>query len=88
MNCRIRYDRVNDNLLVSRRIFTTANGTQVKAELDTAAKRFSIKNASTGEEIASGGNTKNLSVAKVQTKQALKELGVQFADEDRAERTR
>lgn len=88
MNQRIRYDKVSDSTLASRRVFTTAGGTQVRVELDATNKRFAIKDANNGTELLTGGETVNLAVLKIQAKDALKTLGVQFAAEDRAERSR
>lgn len=84
MSQRIRYLRVDGNgVLKSRRAFSLADGRQVFVELDTTAKKFTIKDGSSGEVVSSGGNTKNLSVLKIQAKKGLEELGVQFAEEKR-----
>jgi hypothetical protein len=82
-NVRIRYGKVSETLLASRRVFTTASGNQVKAELDTANKRYVIRDAVSGLEIASGGDTINIAVLKIKCKQALADMGVEFADENR-----
>lgn len=74
-------------MLVSRRVFTTSGGTQVRAELDLGNMKFAIKDAVSGETVIAGGKTKNRNVLKIQCKDALINLGVEFAEEDRAERT-
>ncbi len=82
-NVRIRYNKIVNGVTVSRRNFTTKEGQTVVAELNLNAKKFRILDASTGAEVASGGNTRNLSVLKIQCKRALTGLGVEFADEVR-----
>lgn len=83
MNQRIRYGKLQAGRLSSRRNFTTAAGREVNVELDLNTKTYHIKDASTGEQVAVGGNTKNVAVLKIQAKRGLTELGVAFADETR-----
>lgn len=83
MNQRIRYNKVAVDKLVSRRTFATSSGSEVVVELNLAQKKYRVLDASTSQELASGGNTRNVSVLKIQAKQGLKELGVEFADETR-----
>lgn len=83
MNQRIRYSKVTDDRLMSRRTFATAAGQDVVVELNLGQKKYRVLDASTQVEIASGGNTRNVAVLKIQAKRGLKELGVQFADETR-----
>jgi uncharacterized Zn ribbon protein len=81
---RIRYDEVSEGKLVSRRMFTTASGVEVKVELDTAAKSYKVVNSVTGEVLASGDNVSiNVAVLKIKSKEALQSLGVIFGDEKR-----
>lgn len=86
-NTRIRYHKIVDGKTTSRRTFQTASGKEVVAELDLNAKKFRVLDAVSGQEVVSGGNTINLAVLKIQTKRALMELGVEFSDETRTERT-
>lgn len=87
MSTRIRYD-LNDEgtTLTSRRLFRTGAGVEAKAVIDATSMKFTIVDAVTGDTLASGGDTINLAVAKIQTKEALTELGVRFDEEKRAER--
>jgi hypothetical protein len=83
-NVRIRYGKISpEGIAVSRRVFTTADGRQVKVELDTITKKFRILNATTGEQMAAGGHSVNLSILKIQAKRSLVSLGVFFGDESR-----
>lgn len=82
-NVRIRYQTVKPGVLQSRRRFVTAAGREVLVELDLNAKKYRVLDAATGEEVASGGNTRNSAVLKIQSKRGLSELGVSFADETR-----
>lgn len=83
MNQRIRYNKNNTGVLVSRRNFVTGGGREVNVELNLAAKKYRILDSSTGEQVATGGNTRNVSVLKIQAKRGLTELGVAFAEETR-----
>ncbi len=83
MNTRIRYQETAPGVLTSRRLFTLDNGTEVKVELNLNEKKFRIIDAVTGFDIATGGNTKNISVLKIQSKKGLTALGVEFGDESR-----
>lgn len=83
MNKRIRYSKVKTGVLLSRRNFVTAGGHTVVVVLDLNAKRYQILDATSNAEIASGGNTKNVSVLKIQAKKGLMGLGVNFAEETR-----
>jgi hypothetical protein len=82
-NTRIRYNKARNGVLQSRRMFMTRDGQEVKVELDLTAKRYRIVDSVTGMEVASGGNTKNQSVLKIQAKKGLMNLGVEFAEETR-----
>lgn len=82
-NKRIRYSKTQPGVLLSRRNFVIANGAEVSVELDLNAKTYRILDASTGAQLASGGNTKNVSVLKIQAKRGLTELGAQFGEETR-----
>lgn len=83
MNQRIRYNKVRNGVLLSRRNFTTNIGQEVNVELDLNAKKYRILDSVSGELISTGGNTKNVSVLKIQAKRGLTTLGVVFADETR-----
>jgi hypothetical protein len=83
MERRIRYTKTGSGLLTSLRNFTTANGAEVKVELDVNNKKFRILDAVTGSELVNGGDTRNVAVLKIQAKEALKGVGVQFAPEIR-----
>ena len=83
MNQRIRYNKVRNGVLLSRRNFVTGAGREVNVELDLTAKKYRILDSASGEQLSTGGNTKNVSVLKIQAKRGLTELGVQFADETR-----
>jgi hypothetical protein len=82
-NIRIRYQTIKPGVLQSRRRFTTATGQEVLVELDLNQKKYRVLDSVTGVEVASGGNTKNLSVLKIQSKRGLTALGVTFAEETR-----
>lgn len=91
-NTRIRYRSIGDGILASRRVFTVAlDGvdTDVVVILDTDLMRFKIVTVvddvdSDSMEILRGGNTKNISVLKIQAKKGLRELGYEFGTETRA----
>lgn len=83
MNQRIRYGKPQGGRLQSRRNYTTATGREVNVELDLNTKTYRIKDAASGEQVATGGNTKNIAVLKIQAKRGLTDLGVSFADETR-----
>lgn len=82
-NTRIRYARSRTGMLQSRRHFLTDGGLEVMVELDLTNKRYRILDSSTGNEVATGGNTRNVSVLKIQAKKGLMTLGVQFTEETR-----
>ncbi len=82
-NVRIRYNKVSADKLVSRRTFVTGAGNEVVVELNLGQKQYRILDAVTSAELASGGNTRNIAVLKIQGKRALKSLGVEFANEER-----
>lgn len=82
-NTRIRYQAVKPGVLQSRRRFITEGGQEVLVELDLNAKKYRVLDASTGAEVASGGNTRNSAVLKIQSKKGLMKLGVSFSDEKR-----
>jgi hypothetical protein len=83
-NVRIRYDENDDGtVLTSRRMFVTGAGVEVKVTLDVANKKYSILDASSGAVVASGGDTVNLAVLKIQAKEGLTALGVSFSEEKR-----
>lgn len=82
-NQRVRYARTGAGILTSRRNFPTSAGTEVIVQLDLNAKKYRILDATSLTEIAVGGNTRNVSVLKIQAKKGLMGLGVQFTDETR-----
>ncbi len=82
-NKRIRYVKSGNGVLTSLRNFVSGDGQTLKVELDTTAKKYRILDATTLQELASGGNTRNISVLKIQAKKGLLSLGVQFSDEVR-----
>ena len=82
-NTRIRYQTVKPGVLQSRRRFITSTGQEVLVELDVNQKKYRVLDASSGAVVASGGNTRNVSVLKIQSKRGLTELGVSFQDEKR-----
>lgn len=82
-NQRIRYSKPQQGVLTSRRNYTTSGGQEVKVELDLINKKYRILDSASGQEVSTGGNTRNLSVLKIQAKRGLTELGVGFADETR-----
>lgn len=81
-NTRIRYKSIGDNLLKSVRVFSV-NDTALSVTLDTENKRFTIVDENSGDEVMTGGKTKNLAVLKIQAKKALSDLGVSFGEETR-----
>lgn len=83
VNTRIRYMEVQPGVLQSRRRFITSSGAEVLVELDLNAKKYRILDSVSGTEIATGGNTRNKSVLKIQSKRGLSALGVSFAEEKR-----
>lgn len=83
METRIRYDQKVPGVLTSRRHFTVTSGIQVTVELDLNIKKYKILDAVSGQELTSGGNTKNNTVLKLQAKKALIQLGAEFAEESR-----
>lgn len=87
-NQRIRYSKANQGVMRSRRNFITGQGKEVMVELNLNVKKYRILDSVSGEEVASGGNTRNVSVLKIQAKRGLTDLGVVFQDETRKERTK
>lgn len=87
MSQRIRYIKVDDGTLQSRRNFTITNGTEVVVELNPSTMKYRIVTSATREEVASGGDTINLSVLKIEAKQKLADLGVEFEQENRVRET-
>lgn len=83
MNQRIRYHKAKNGVMTSRRNYTTSAGSTVVVELDLNNKKYRILDASSLSEVATGGNTKNVSVLKIQAKKELVDLGVTFAEETR-----
>lgn len=83
MSQRIRYMKNSAGRLQSVRLFTTGTGQAVSVELDVATKKYRVTDAVSGEEVASGGNTRNLAVLKIQAKKGLSNLGVSFQAEER-----
>lgn len=83
MNQRIRYNKVRNGVLLSRRNFVTGGGREVNVELDLANKKYRILDSVSGEQVLTGGNTRNVSVLKIQAKRGLTELGVAFLEETR-----
>lgn len=82
-NKRIRYAKVRTGVLLSRRHFLTSSGQEVSVELDLNNKKYRILDSVSSAEVASGGNTKNVSVLKIQAKRGLMGLGVSFTEETR-----
>lgn len=82
-NTRIRYNKPTNGVLISRRNFTTSAGATVIVELDLNNKRYRVLDAATKAEVSTGGNTRNISVLKIQAKKGLMDLGVVFEDEVR-----
>jgi len=80
---RIRYQKMGPGVLRSRRYFKTAAGAEVYVELNLDAKKYRIVDSVSGVELATGGNTRNSSVLKIQSKRGLEGLGVAFTDESR-----
>lgn len=83
MNQRIRYRTVKPGLLMSRRNFTTQTGQEVVVELNLETRQYRVLDSVSGDVVATGGNTRNKSVLKIQAKQGLTALGVSFAEETR-----
>jgi len=85
-NTRIRYNKVGSTL-TSRRIFSLVvdgNMVDAKVVLDTNDMTYTVINLSDNSSvIGTGDNTKNLSVLKIQAKDALRELGYEFGAETR-----
>lgn len=88
MNQRIRYNKTRSGVLQSRRNFMTGQGQEVVVELDLNSKRYRILDSVSGAEVATGGNTRNVSVLKIQAKRGLTDLGVEFAGESRNRMTK
>ena len=81
MTTRIRY-KTEGTKLISKSIFNT-NDTGVRVVLDTETLKFTIVDVLTNEVLLTGGNTTNLAVLKIQVKNVLKDLGVEFNTETR-----
>ncbi len=81
-NTRIRY-KDGGGVLTSRRHFTTGTGREVMVELDTVGKVYRVLDSVSREIVASGGDTINVAVLKIQAKAGLAALGVNFAPEAR-----
>ncbi len=81
-NTRIRYSK-NGATLISRRIFATLDGKAYRIFLDTESMKYSINDVNGIAEGVDGGKTKNLAVLKIQAKEALMSLGVNFESENR-----
>jgi len=82
-NQRIRYQKTAQGVLQSRRYFLTKAGQEVYVQLDLNGKKYRILDSSSGVEVTSGGNTRNISVLKIQAKKGLTGLGVEFMEEKR-----
>lgn len=82
-NTRIRYQKTASGVLQSRRYFVTKTGQEVYVQLDLNVKKYRILDSTSGVEVATGGNTRNISVLKIQSKKGLVALGVSFAEETR-----
>lgn len=82
-NMRIRYDEQADGKLRSKRTITTTQNGAVFVELDLSNKKFVILDSMTLAPIFHGGNTSNISVLKIQAKEALETLGAEFVSERR-----
>jgi hypothetical protein len=78
-NTRIRY--LNTNPLKSVRVFTVGDKALRVSLTDNL--KYVITDENTGTVVAEGGKTKNLAVLKIQAKNALKSLGVDFGEEKR-----
>lgn len=84
MSVRIRYDDNGEGVLSSRRRFLTASGREVKVEITKENNGYRILDSVTSEVLASAEQvSRNLSVTKIKTKEALEALGVIFEDESR-----
>jgi len=82
-NTRIRYTKAGVNL-VSRQAFQVNETTSVKVVLNSETMKYDIVDATDESNVlASGGNTKNLSVLKIQAKRNLKAMGLEFNTESR-----
>ena len=82
-NTRIRYQKTAQGVLQSRRYFTTKAGQEVYVQLDLNGKKYRILDSTSNVAVSSGGNTRNISVLKIQSKKGLMALGVEFAPEQR-----
>jgi len=82
-NVRIRYNKVENGVTISRRMFTTSEGAEVKAELNFNTMKYRILNSQTNEVVAESGDTVNKNVLKIQCKEGLLALGVNFGEENR-----
>jgi hypothetical protein len=82
-NKRIRYSKVKTGVLLSRRNFTTSSGQTVVVYLDLNTKNYQIVDAETNAVVATGGDTTNSAILKIQAKQGLVRLGVSFTAEAR-----
>ncbi len=80
---RIRYSQVSGNIFRSRRNFLTSTGQTVQVELDLDNKKYRVVDSITNEEVATGGNTRNIAVLKIQAKKGLTGLGIEFTEETR-----
>lgn len=82
-NSRIRYAKVEDGITRSRRYYLTSEGKQVFVVLNLNEKKYQIQDSVTGDVVATGGDTVNVAVLKIQAKQGLTALGVEFSGEKR-----
>lgn len=80
---RIRYNKLEDGTLVSRRVFTI-NGVDVFVKINPTTMTYIIYEATNSDNILkAGGSTKSLTVLKTQAKDGLRELGYEFTGETR-----
>lgn len=83
MSTRIRYEkRINSDLLVSVRTFMNPlTNKAYRVILDVTNKRYRVLDAKDHSVVLEAGKTKSLQVLKIQAKQALRNLGVDFKKE-------
>lgn len=87
MSTRIRYIETSDKDLKrsSKNFLITHNGApkNVYMLLNTETYLFQVRDVNSGDLIASGGNTGNMTVLLRQAKRCLEELGVLFGPDNR-----
>lgn len=79
MSKRIRYDKVNENTLVSRAIYTSLKtGAQYRVTLMLDTMTYKIKNVNSENIYVGGEGLTNINVLKRSAKRRLEGLGVSF----------